>query len=86
MIAVQADVGDPAPALRMHQRLIRAAALQVVVTDQFHVAPFRLIWRLSCRGSARSRKNYRRQTTQQGARIEVRQAGSRIKYGNTCPY
>src|SRR6185503_11407678 len=32
-----ADVGDEAPALLVDRRLIRRAALQVVMTDQLHV-------------------------------------------------
>ena len=38
MAAVMPDVGDPAIALPMDERLVGAAALQVVKTDQLHVA------------------------------------------------
>jgi hypothetical protein len=41
LAAMQADIGDPAPALCVHQRLIGAAALQVVVAHQLHVELFR---------------------------------------------
>src|SRR5260370_33004264 len=41
-VAVVTDVGDEAIALLVHQRLIRAAALQIVVADQAHAVLFRL--------------------------------------------
>jgi hypothetical protein len=44
--AVMPDVGDPAPALRMHDRLIGAARLQVVVADEIHVARARRMLRM----------------------------------------
>ena len=38
---VVADIGDIAVALPMNDRLIRAAALQVVITDEPHIERFR---------------------------------------------
>ena len=42
LAAVVADVGDPAVALFVHDRLIGASSLQVMVADELHVALFGL--------------------------------------------
>ncbi len=38
-----ADVRDPAIALPVYERLVGAAALQVVEADELHVVPFGLL-------------------------------------------
>ena len=48
--AVMADIGDPAPVLLMHQRLIGAAPLQVAVADQPHIVRLGRSLRQSGRG------------------------------------
>ena len=39
-VAMVADVRNPAPALPVHQRLVRASTLQIVIADQLHVVFF----------------------------------------------
>src|SRR5258708_5678049 len=56
VVAVMPDVGDPAAALLVDHGLIGAAALEVVVADQLHVALLGLVLRLgvACERDAQS--------------------------------
>ena len=70
-----ADVGDEAIALLVDERLVGAAALQVAVADQLHVALLGGL--LLLRGYARMpRECDRRQTDRRESRTTIRMSSS----------
>ena len=63
LAAVVADVGDPAPALLVEDRLVGAAALQLFVADERHVGRARAVLR-DCRAGEDSQSKECKQSHQ----------------------